>query len=127
MYKPDIKVGVAGGPLLTYDEVQAEAAKHIEDELPLPIGTRVAVTDDKGRNNELGTIVGKDHVFGAGYEYIVKFDRDKTGWSKNLWTDITSDKNNLLWCNPYNVKEINHNNGYRIGACHARYIKNNME
>lgn len=106
MYQPNIKVGVAGGPLKSYDEVQKECRKHVESELPLKIGTRIAVTDDKGRNNELGTIVGKDHVFGAGYEYLVKFDRDNTGWSKNLWTDITSDKNNLLWCSSHEIKEV---------------------
>jgi len=106
MYKPDIKLGVADGPLKDYDEIQAEAAKHIDNKLPLTIGTRVKVTNDKGLNNEVGTIVDKDHVFGAGYEYLVKFDKDNTGWSKNLWTDITSDKNNLLWCSPYCIKEI---------------------
>lgn len=98
MFKPDIKVGVVGGPLKDYDEVQAESRKHVETELPLKIGTRVAVTDDKGHNNEIGTIVDKDHVFGAGYEYLVEFDRSGTGWSENLWTDKKSGKSNLLWC-----------------------------
>ena len=106
MFKPDIKV-FKDGRWQGYDELENEARKHVNEELPLLIGTVVSVTDDKGLNKEIGTIVHKQHVFGAGYKYLVKFDRDNTGWSHNLWTDFTSDRLDLLWCSPYNVTEVN--------------------
>ena len=79
----------------------------LEINLPLPIGARVMVTDDKGRKKYRGTIVEKKNLYSCGSQYLVEFDEPETGWGKNnRFTDRTSEKNNLLWCNSSYVTEI---------------------